>query len=186
VTSNAASCRSSRQSRHLEEATRGSAAAAAAFFLLDLLTVDLEAALTERDDQLPCSGVIRRRRPVVTAFSARTSLDPVAKLLLHDVEADTAAGPSTRSMRTRRSEERLLVSQYLPVCRSSFQSTPSLPTVNTSLLIPIVDEDALEDDVEVERFGGRMLEVPLQLAVSTSSASVELEYSASSPSTCRG
>src|SRR5215475_5671261 len=73
--------------RHLVEAPAGAAAAAAAFLLLDFLSAHLQAALTERDDQLVGRLVIRRRRPIVPAFGARASLHPDAELLLEDVSA---------------------------------------------------------------------------------------------------
>ena len=54
--------------------------------------------------------------------------------------------------------------RYLPVLRSSFHRMPSLPAVKTQVLAAVVDEHALEDVVEIERFAGRVLEVPRQLA----------------------
>src|SRR5207244_5646378 len=60
--------------RHLEEAPRRSTTAAAALFQIDLLPVDLETALAERNDQFLCPSVIRGCGPVVTALGARASL----------------------------------------------------------------------------------------------------------------
>src|SRR6266850_5872719 len=73
--------------RHLIKPPSRAAATAAAFLLLDLLRVHLEAALAERDDQLVVRLVIRGRRPVVATLGARATLHPDAELLLEDVGA---------------------------------------------------------------------------------------------------
>ena len=51
---------------------------------------------------------------------------------------------------------------------------PALPIVNSAFSVADVDEHALEDLVEVQRFAGHVLEVPRQRPVVGRSATVEL------------
>src|SRR3989441_8812050 len=152
------------RARHLEEAARRTIAAAAALFLLDLLPVDLEAALAERDDQLPGSRVVTRGRPVVTAFGARASLNPGSKLLFHDVVAVLRPAGLFVEGLPDVLEQRFLVAEILAGFPIELPQHAVLADGEQHVLIPIVDEDTLEDDVEIERFRGRVLEMPRELA----------------------
>src|SRR4030095_3384281 len=75
------------RARHLVETPARSAAASAPFFLLDALGVDFETALAERNDDLVGAGVMAGRGPIMTAFGARTALNPFAEALLENVAA---------------------------------------------------------------------------------------------------
>ena len=54
--------------------------------------------------------------------------------------------------------------RYLPVVRSFFQRTPSLPALKTQFLAAVVHQDALEHFVQIQRLAGSVIEPPLQLA----------------------
>src|SRR6185503_1851960 len=143
-------------SRHLEEAPCRTVAAAAPFLLVDLLPVDLQAALTERDDQLPGPGVIGGRGPVVAALRARASLDPLSELLLHDVEPVLRPAGLLVERAPDVLKQCLLVAEILARLPIELPQDAVLADGEQQVLVAIVHEHALEDDVEVQRFGGRV------------------------------
>src|SRR5205823_12407856 len=126
--------------RHLVEPPSGAAAAAAALLLLDFLSVHLETALAERDDQLVVRLVIRGRRPVVAALGARASLHPYAELLLEDVGAVGRPAGSRIAALPHVLEHRFLVPEILGGLAIELPQHAVLADREQPSLIVVVDE----------------------------------------------
>src|SRR5262245_23212690 len=138
------------RARHLVETPTCSAAAAAPFFLLDALGVDFETALAERNDDLVGTGVVTGRGPVMTAFRARTPLNPFAELLFENVAA--IGGPARLRIESLPDilEHRFLVPDVLSGLPVQLPEDAVLADGEHEVLIVVVDEQTLEHDVEIQ------------------------------------
>ena len=125
----------------------------------------LHATPAERNDELIGSRMIAHRLPVVSAFGARTRLNPFADLLLEDVAAIRWLSCLRIDAREDVLEDRFLKPEELVSLAVELPQDPGFADGKHQLLAAAVDQHALEDFIEIERFAWHMLEVPGELAV---------------------
>src|ERR1035438_5395266 len=102
--------------------------------------------------------------PVVAAFRSGAALDPLAVLLFHDiVPVVRFAGLGVEGI-VHILEHRFLVTEVLARLPIVLPENAGLAGAEDKLLAAIVNEDALEDFIEIERFTGSVIVVPRQLA----------------------
>src|SRR5688572_3996944 len=104
------------------------------------------------------------RLPVVTALSARARVDPLADLVVDDVGAIRRRAGLRIELLPDVLEDGFLVTEILAGLAIELPEHAVLADGEYQVLAGGVDEHALEHDVEVERFAGRVRVVPRQLA----------------------
>src|SRR5688572_854985 len=149
---------------HLVEAAIGAAGAAAAFFLLDPLRADRQAALAERDDQRVARAMVAHGLPVVAALGARAAVDPLADFGVDDVLPIARFARLGIELLPDVLEDRLLVSEILARLAIQLPQDAVLAGGEDEGLARGIDAHAFEYDVHVERFTRRVRVVPGELA----------------------
>src|SRR5262249_17472981 len=132
--------------------------AARSLLEVDLARAHLHARLAERQNDDARFGVVAHRLPVLAAGGARARLDPLADFHLDDVGAVLRCASGRIDVVPDVLEDRLLVTEVLARAAIQFPENAWLAGGEQHLLIADVDQDALEDFVEIERLGWRMLE----------------------------
>ena len=108
--------------------------------------------------------MVAHRLPVVSAFSAGTAVDPLPHLGVDDVLAVLGLAGAAVDAFPDVLEERLLVPEVTAGLAIQLPQDAVLADGEDQVLAGGIHEHALEDDVEIERFARRVLEVPGQLA----------------------
>ena len=102
--------------------------------------------------------------PVVAAFGSRAALHPFAELLLDDVVAVVRLAGLRIEGIVDVLKHGFLVAEILAVLAIVLPENAVLAGAENQLLAAIVDQDALEYFIQIERFAGSMIEVPRELA----------------------
>ena len=108
--------------------------------------------------------MIAHRLPVVSAFGARTGLNPLADLLLEDVAAISRLAGLRIDAGEDVLEDRLLEAEKLVRLAVELPEHAGLADGKHQLLAAAVDQHALEHFVEIQRFAGHVLEIPGEFA----------------------
>ena len=138
--------------------------AATAQFDVHIMAAHQHAALAERNDQKIGWRIVAGGLPVVAAFRAWAGRDPLIGLLVQDVLAIGDLAGLGIDLAEDVLEQGLLFAQELAGDAVELPQDAILADGHQRLLIAMIDQHALEDFVEIQRFARHMLEIPFELA----------------------